>query len=164
MTIKEKINVTAETLHATSLQQIHLWKEGVFWVAYEQSAYAIWLLKKYKPVKKFIKSVGMEVVSIGFPATALASVEAYCIRLDEKSSDTHLVSETTGPFDETAFSDWKNAIPRRDVACNVSEQPAGIEWRTKETGNAKETGHAPSLRVGNSFSEEFDRHGLQETV
>ena len=70
MTIREKIDVAA----VATEQQIHLWKEGIFWVAYEQSAYLVWLLKKYKPTKKFIKSVGMEVVSIGFPATALASV------------------------------------------------------------------------------------------
>ena len=66
MTIQEKIACT----HNASTSEIHLWKEGVFWVAYEQSAYAVWLLKKYRPTRKFIKSAGMEVVCIGFPQSA----------------------------------------------------------------------------------------------
>jgi len=120
MTIREKINASVETVRASSLCRIHLWKEGVFWVAYEQSAYAIWLSKKYKPSKKFIKSVDMEVVSIGFPKMALASLVEFHICSDEKRIDKHIVLETNSVVDETAFLKWKNAIPCRDVARKVS--------------------------------------------
>ena len=65
-------------------EAVHLWKEGVFWVAYERSAYWVHLrsatrgcnpLSKnkegYKPTKKYIKSVGGDVVTVGFPHNAL---------------------------------------------------------------------------------------------
>ena len=43
---------------------LHLFKEGVFWVAYEHNAYFIWKMKGYKPNKKYIKSIQQEVVSV----------------------------------------------------------------------------------------------------
>jgi hypothetical protein len=39
-----------------STNHLLVFKEGVFWVAYEQSAYYIAQLKKYKPTKKYLKS------------------------------------------------------------------------------------------------------------
>lgn len=50
---------------------VHLWLEGMFWKAYERSAYIfVCRVSGYKPYKKWIKSVGGEVVAIGFPAKA----------------------------------------------------------------------------------------------
>jgi len=50
-----------------STNHLLLFKEGVFWVAYEQSAYFIAQLKKYKPTKKYFKNINKTVVTIGFP-------------------------------------------------------------------------------------------------
>jgi hypothetical protein len=51
MTKQEKIALQQE--HTTNALAF---KEGVFWVAYEQSAYFIAQLKKYKPTNKSSKS------------------------------------------------------------------------------------------------------------
>ena len=56
-----------EKIAHKNLHEVKIYREGVFWVAYEQSAYYFWKLKGYKPTKRFVKVVGMEVVSVGFP-------------------------------------------------------------------------------------------------
>jgi hypothetical protein len=48
------VSISEKTAH-TSLDQIKLYKQGLFWVAYEQSAYNIWQLKGFKPTKKWLK-------------------------------------------------------------------------------------------------------------
>lgn len=54
---------------------IHLWLEGMFWKAYERSAYLfVNRISGYKPYKKFVKAVGGEVVAIGFPTKALGKL------------------------------------------------------------------------------------------
>lgn len=54
--------------------EIHLHKEGIFWKAYQQSAYLFTQeVRAFKISKKWVKSVGRErkVVSLGFPQNAL---------------------------------------------------------------------------------------------
>jgi hypothetical protein len=70
MTISEKI-IHSDAFH------VNIYKEGVFWIAYEQSAYYFYVQKGYKPTKKFIKCIGQEVVSIGFPENALAGAKHF---------------------------------------------------------------------------------------
>jgi hypothetical protein len=64
MSIKEKLAKEDGT-------HIYCYKQGAFWVCYEQSAYIVSLSKAYKPSKKWIKNIAQEVVTIGFPNTAL---------------------------------------------------------------------------------------------
>ena len=64
MTIKELI---AEETG----KHIFCHKQGAFWVCYEQSAYLACFSRAYTPVKKFIKNCNQEVVSVGFPNSAL---------------------------------------------------------------------------------------------
>jgi hypothetical protein len=56
-----------EKIQHLSLFRVNLYKEGVLWLAYEQSAYYVWLLKGYKPIKKRYKKMDKEVVQVGFP-------------------------------------------------------------------------------------------------
>jgi len=55
--------------------EIHLHKKGIFWKAYQQSAYLFTRdVKAFKVSKKLVKSVGnREVVSLGFPQQAFAT-------------------------------------------------------------------------------------------
>jgi hypothetical protein len=64
MSIKEKL-AKEDGMH------IYCYQQGAFWVCYEQSAYILSLSKAYKPSKKWIKNRAQEVVTIGFPNTAL---------------------------------------------------------------------------------------------
>ena len=101
--------------------EVHLYKEGAFWVAYEQSAYAICRVKAYKATKKFVKAAGMEVVSVGFPENALASVvevgsflpmveAGAASATDGQPSNNHIILHIEHPIDETEFRKWKNGI------------------------------------------------------
>lgn len=79
MTIKEKLQREQEKSSNTIL----LYQEGMFYAAYEHSAYLFWnSIKKYQVKFSFVKAVGLELVSIGFPMntlTALVPEKAVCI-------------------------------------------------------------------------------------
>jgi len=62
MTLQEKLD--RETGN-----HIYLYKQGVFWVAYEQSALLLIMVKELKPTIRFYKTVNREVLSVGFPET-----------------------------------------------------------------------------------------------
>ncbi|NDV84975.1 hypothetical protein [Bacteroides sp. 51] len=52
--------------------RIFLYREGIFWKAYEKSAYRIASsFQTFKPIKKYVKTVGEAIVSIGFPCAVL---------------------------------------------------------------------------------------------
>ena len=115
MTIFEKITQSKD------LQKVYLYKEGVFWIAYEQSAYLVSQVKALKPTKKFVKTIGQEVVSVGFPDTALANV-LLSFRLISQS-DTHVVAESSQAIELSAFEAWKSELPLRTAENVISELP-----------------------------------------
>ena len=121
MTILEKIRYSQNGVEES---KIHLWKEGVFWVAYEQSAYSLWLLKQYKITKKCIKTAGMEVVSIGFPQAALShfiDMEKECA---SALQDKHIILTNPKPCTEVEFSEWKASVPlnNRSTSCPIVKE------------------------------------------
>jgi hypothetical protein len=73
-----------EKLDRETGQKIFLYKQGVFWTAYEQSAL---ILSRHKPLKisvRFVKTVNQQVISVGFPDATLT-----------------FFSDILGPFVET---------------------------------------------------------------
>ena len=104
--LKEKIT------HQTTTQ-IKLYKQGVFWVAYEHSAFFITTPKTYKPTKKYIKKLKTLVVSVGFPETALQKllklqevVELATIKTENNCCCFNVKKE----IDKNTFLAWKNAL------------------------------------------------------
>ena len=70
-------------LEIQNTDRIYLFLEGMFWIAYERSAFRfVHSVKPYQVKKKFIKNIGCELVSLGFPATALDAVAAGLKRID----------------------------------------------------------------------------------
>ena len=62
MTIQEKVKISSEATKLT------LFKEGMFYKCYNEDAMVFTQhVKAYKLSRKFVKSVGVELVSIGFP-------------------------------------------------------------------------------------------------
>ncbi len=62
MTIKEKIQYSADKTRFT------LFKEGLFYKCYNEDAMVFAnRVKNYKVLSKFVKSIGAEVLSLGFP-------------------------------------------------------------------------------------------------
>lgn len=88
-------------------QQVILFHEGKFWKAYEMSAFL--LVKRYgfKPLKRFVKAVGQDIVSVGFPDTTL---QKYLSNAVVEADGKSLTADVHDARDENAFADWKQGI------------------------------------------------------
>lgn len=80
MTITEKIQISADKTIFT------LFKEGIFYKCYNEDAMVFWQrVKSYKVSSKFIKKVGAEVLSLGFPISEVSkgklSFDVLCEKL-----------------------------------------------------------------------------------
>lgn len=98
-------------LETTNTGVIHLWLEGMFWKAYERSAYIFsQRIGDYKPYKRWIKAVGGEIVAIGFPAKTFDKITDG--RISDMISDKHcLISGFTMDKQELKnFQEWKKRI------------------------------------------------------
>ncbi|MCD7940389.1 MAG: hypothetical protein LUH50_10190 [Bacteroides intestinalis] len=86
--------------------RIYLYKEGVFWKAYQYPAYRIAERQKnFKLKKKFVKTVSQEVVSLGFPEVTLERIFGgqEIERINEK-----LISAPCGELDKKHTSNgWR---------------------------------------------------------
>lgn len=126
MVISEKI------LH-NSLHEVCLYKEGVFWIAYEQSAYMVSLVKELKATKKLVKKLNKEVISVGFPDSSLDKTISM-FRLTERR-DTMVIMEADSPCDVDAFLKWKDCteISVPHSGASFIQQPAPLQ-NDNETG------------------------------
>jgi len=99
MTILEKV-----TIQNQDTTKIYLFKKGVFYKAYNEGAF---LLKEnnYKVSVKKIKNIENEVLSIGFPASALKK-----IRGNNKIAEytAHLGIITDAIYQDRGYIEWKN--------------------------------------------------------
>lgn len=108
---------------------IVLFLEGKFWKAYERSAYVLTMLYNFKPSKRFIKLVGEEVISVGFPNEQLQKYLAGAVLEDGGKRCRSIVSL---PFDEMAFREWKSSTrikepkPKAPAVLEIPE-----EWKPK---------------------------------
>lgn len=94
-------------------EEVILHKEGVFWVAYEMSAYAISQVKTLKPTKKYIKIVDQEVVSVGFPAVSLETVTNYFVMKEQ--GNTLIMMKTHSTLNQDRFNEWKSRLPLQQL-------------------------------------------------
>ncbi|GHT49757.1 hypothetical protein FACS189440_16010 [Bacteroidia bacterium] len=94
-----------------NISHIHLYKEGSFWKAYENSAYLfVQHIKAYQTRLRYYKNIDQEIISIGFPDVALPkiiqAVETQGIASLRNQSATSIEIE----LEET--SDGRDAINR----------------------------------------------------
>jgi|AntAceMinimDraft_8_1070364.scaffolds.fasta_scaffold17580_2 hypothetical protein len=93
-------------------ENVMLHKEGMFWRAYEKSAYLFVInIKGYSVLHKYYKNIGQDVVYIGFPDTYLGEITEMCcqkkfplIKTDEK------IIEIKGFSGNGGFEEWKTQI------------------------------------------------------
>ena len=83
-----------------------LFLEGKFWKAYEQSAYVLTKLYNFKPTKRFIKLIGAEVISVGFPQEQLPKYLPGAVMEQDGKKCRRQVN---CPHDELAFLEWKSS-------------------------------------------------------
>ncbi|MCM1302261.1 MAG: hypothetical protein NC250_00505 [Alistipes senegalensis] len=69
---------------ADNFDRVVLYREGLFWKAYERSAYVLCTqVRAFKPTRKILKTLaGGDIVSVGFPAIAADRILAGLERLD----------------------------------------------------------------------------------
>ncbi|GHT15605.1 hypothetical protein FACS189426_23340 [Bacteroidia bacterium] len=106
----------------SSTGSIHLYLEGIFWKAYLQSAYRlVRRMGKLKVTKKYFKVVDREIVSVGFPDSALLKYfkEDEIIRVGEKN----ITIACDIPLEE--YSGWFSTIPLAVV--DVPTVPEGMQ-------------------------------------
>lgn len=130
MTSRDFIQAEAE-----NTDRIVLYREGLFWKAYERSAFAVCTqIRPFKPTKRSLKTLGGgELVSIGFPTRTEDRVLAGLERLS--AGPERLEVRTASPIDIAQFEAWKASVPLapsypvRAAACAPSPAYAGTPAR-----------------------------------
>ena len=131
MTIAEKTQVSANKTRFT------LFKEGLFYKCYNEDAMIfVQNVKKYKVSAKFVKSVGANVYSIGFPASEVKkghlSFENISEKIGAKSyeiKDKHIVFLIGNADAKRDYNEWTETI-QEDKNVVAAKDPAPI-YKTK---------------------------------
>ena len=90
--------------------RIILYREGLFRKAYERSAYALCTqVHPLKATKRYLKVIGGEMVSVGFPLSGDSKFIGGLERMEE--TEERLVLKAPAPIDPQDFEAWKNALP-----------------------------------------------------
>lgn len=100
---------------AANTDRIILYREGLFWKAYERSAFAVCSqVRAFKTTKKALKTLGGgHLVSIGFPS---ASENAVCGALECISREQdRVVFAAPRAVDAAEFEVWKAAQPLKEA-------------------------------------------------
>lgn len=86
---------------------ILLYREGLFWRAYEKSAYLLHQQFGLKPLKKYFKAVKQDVVYVGFPATSWQKFFSQ----EQPTMDKQCELPVHSNIDEFDFAQWKTQMP-----------------------------------------------------
>lgn len=108
--IHDIMNTIIQILSAESVNtsNIYLYREGLFYKAYERSAYAfVTGVQKFMVKKKFVKCTNQEVVSIGFPSDGLYK---HFTKEQVIEKDNGVQITLTQPIDIVAFEQWKQSV------------------------------------------------------
>lgn len=109
MTLAEKVKNEQENRTG-----IFLHREGLFWKAYEYSAYLfVKEVRAYNPQKKEIKSLKADVVSLGFPDQVLGDI----LKGQDHAAHGEKCIEIKGfpPVEVSGYEQWKKNLPARDA-------------------------------------------------
>jgi hypothetical protein len=100
MTIADKIRHDAAN-------EIRVYLEGMFWVAYEQSAFWFHLQKGYHPLKWYEECIGQDVVSVRFPVGCFIKGVGYKGFITFCDYQIVLLEND---IDTEEFIKWKNTV------------------------------------------------------
>lgn len=109
-----------------NVSRIYLYREGLFYKAYERSAY-LWTQKvcHYEVKVRHVKAVDVEVMSIGFPASVLERKLNGCCY--DKDGENVIVEVGGGiVFDEVAYRQWRSGCKAASVTGGVVEKSVCI--------------------------------------
>lgn len=115
-----------------NLDEIVLYPEGLFYKAYERSAFAcVSRVSPFKASKKMVKYCGRDLVSIGFPAEVLTR---YFPGAPQPLPDGSVVIKLAEPIDSAACEAWKNTLPLKKRQPRGSHQQLRLLKKTEPTG------------------------------
>ncbi len=104
MNLKDKLEA-----ESTSEPIVFLHMEGMFWKAYEQSAMRfVKEIKAYKLLKKHIKAIKKDVVSLGFPSGSLEDILSG--REYTRENDKLVSFKVENVYTPEEFEEWKSQI------------------------------------------------------
>lgn len=105
---KDKI-LEQESANSNS-NEIHLYQEGMFWKAYEYSAYRFTFgICAFMVKKKFIRTLSRDMVSIGFPMDSLKKHSALFDLVSEGDKQCTIIPKSCTP--PMPFEEWRASIP-----------------------------------------------------
>lgn len=118
-------------LERENMNTIILFREGIFWKAYEKSAYAFHhQIQPYKLTKKHVPSINGELVSLGFPTGATDNIlSGRKVLLTE---DYKMILESEG-IDNAQFETWKEQIPLMAPIVKDNVVREGVVTMTRTT-------------------------------
>lgn len=122
MTTKEIIQ-----LERDHIGHLVLHREGLFIKAYEESAFRLSAIrqeatgKPLKATRRFIRPVGRDIISVGLPVEAAASLLSSRTKVRETSS---LTIYDDSIVDEATFMQWRESVP-------LKERPEGKQKARK---------------------------------
>lgn len=102
-----------------SHRKLYLWADGTFFRAYEWSAWlCVRYIKQFKVTKRMVKSVGADMLFVGFPQSSLDKfLPQNTERIDNEDKSvtltlpSDLVRADEGSTLEIDFQNWRTAIP-----------------------------------------------------
>lgn len=110
MQIREILNQENE-----NTGKIILRKEGIFWRAYEHSAYFfVKHIKSYNLTKSFFKNINANMVYLGFPDSLLLSVLEQVEQKINMENETKFIEFGNYSFLENEYETWKNSIQLKE--------------------------------------------------
>lgn len=138
---------------AANTDRIILYREGLFWKAYERSAFAVCSqVRAFKTTKKALKTLGGgHLVSIGFPA---ASENAVCGALECISrGQDRVVFAAPRAVDAAEFEVWKAAQPlkeavRRTKTAVAVDAGAGLGGAAADVAGTGAVAAGPGFAAG----------------
>lgn len=115
MTIAEKIE------YATDKKIVTFFKEGLFYKCYNEDAMVfVQKIKEYKVSSKFIKSIGAEVLSLGFPVSEVEKGNLSMANVSEKigakafeENEGNIVFSLTDINIKKDYATWKKANKKK---------------------------------------------------
>lgn len=123
-----------------NINDLVLFLEGKFWKAYEQSAYVLTRLYGFKPTKRYIKLIGEEVISVGFPEESLQKYLSNA-RVDREKKI--LRAWVQCPQSDQSFIEWKNATRIKEKK-EVTD-PSNLREGTSQGRPLRLSATSPSL-------------------
>ncbi len=120
MTVLEKLQ---EVSACAKNCRIVLFREGMFWKAYQQAAYLfVSNLRQYQVNRNYVKKVGEDVLSLGFPVPSSAKILSGVNY--EEDEERISIPLSIGCFCEEDYLKWRESVTIQPV---VSRKPSRNE-------------------------------------